>query len=127
MDIICYLDIIPREIKDYIISLTENKVYDLCLINKYFDNNCKVIKIIDNSKYPDLTNTNLVKLINLTSLNLCNLNIITNEGIEKLVNLKTLNLYYNKIITNDGIKRLINLTSINLNGNKIITNDGIKR
>jgi hypothetical protein len=63
MDIICYLDIIPKEIKDHIISLTENKVYDLCLINKYFDDNCKIIRIIDNFKYPKLTDFNLKGLI----------------------------------------------------------------
>ena len=46
MDKICYLSIIPDEILKYIISLTENKVFDLCLINKYFNNNCKVIRLL---------------------------------------------------------------------------------
>ena len=55
MEQICYLSIIPDEIVRYIISLTENKIFDLCLINKYF-NKCSITRITDNFKYPKLTN-----------------------------------------------------------------------
>ena len=48
-----------NEIKDYIISLTTNKVYDLCLIDKYFNDNCKVIKIVNNFIYLKLSDVNL--------------------------------------------------------------------
>ena len=101
MDEICYLNIIPEELIKYIILLSENKVYDLCLINPRYDfnENCKIVKIIDNLKYPYLTNINLVKLSNLTSLN----------------------LESNKLITNEGIKGLNNLTSIDLRNNKLIS------
>src|SRR5437762_2585304 len=98
MDNICYFDILlndkcliegrfsllPKEIKDYIISLTENKVYDLCLINKYFNDNCKVIRIANNFKYPKLIDNNLEILINLTALKLHKNGIITNEGLKNL-------------------------------------------
>ena len=87
MNKICYLNIIPGEIIKYIISLTENKVFDLCLINKYFDNNCKTIRIVDNCKYPNLADSNLNELTNLTSLNLYKNIKITDEGIIKLINL----------------------------------------
>lgn len=70
MDTICHLNEVPDEIKKYIISLTENKVFDLCLINHYFNCNCKVIRIIDNFKYPYIKDVNLKGLINLISLNL---------------------------------------------------------
>ena len=127
MDEICYLNIIPEEIIKYIISLTENKVYDLCLVNQYFDNNCKIIKIVDNNKYPKITNHKLKILINLTSLNLGSKdNIITNEGIKELTNIKFLNLFDNNKITDDGIKGLINLSSLNLLLSNKITDDGVR-
>ena len=73
-----------------------------------------------------ITSDGIKHLINLTRLDLrCN-NLITDDGIKHLVNLTFLDLSYNKIITNDGIKHLVNLTSLNLSYNKIITDDGIK-
>jgi len=126
MDMICYLDIIPKEIKDYIISLTQNKIYDLCQVNKYFDDNCKIIRIVDNFKYTNLSNINLKILINLTSLRLCSNDIITDEAIKDLINLTFLNLMCNNIITSYGIKGLINLTYFDLCHNDKITDGGIK-
>ena len=127
MTTICYLNIIPKEIKDYIISLTENKVYDLCLVDRYFNNNCKVIRLVNNFKYPKFTNLNLRTLKNLAFLNLSYNRMITDEGIKGLINLTSLNLYDNEKITDDGIKGLINLTSLILHGNTKIAADGIKK
>ena len=108
MDVICYLNIVPKEIREYIIFLTENKVFDLCLVNKYFNNNCKIIKIVSNfdhlKYYPKLTNVNLKELTNLTSLNLYRNDIIKDEGIIDLINLNSIDLFYNKKITNNGLK-----------------------
>lgn len=82
MDNICYLYLIPKEIKDYIISLTENKIFDLCLINKDFDNNCKVIRIINNIKYLNITDIKLKQLMNLIDLNLFKNKIISNQNLK---------------------------------------------
>ena len=122
MEGICYFDIIPNEIKDYIISLTTNKIFDLCQVNKYFNDNCKILRItkILYSKNLIMTDINMKKLTSLTTLKLCENNIITDEGIKNLINLKSLRLFRNKIITNEGIKGLSNLTSLNLHNNKRI-------
>ena len=118
---------LPKELKDLVISFTKNNVFDLCLTNKYFNENCKVIRITNNNKYPKLRDNNLKVLINLTSLNLINNNNITDKGIKGLINFTSLDLFDNNIITDEGIKGLINLTSLNLTNNVIITDEGIKR
>ena len=126
MNEICYLNIVPEEILKYIISLTENKVFDLCLVNHYFNNNCKIIKIVNNFKYHKFTNVSLNGLTNIISLGLEFNKIITDEGIKGLINLTSLELFNNEIITDEGIKGLTNLTSLDLESNKIITDEGIK-
>lgn len=43
------------EIIDQIIYFTKNEVYDLLLVNKYFNLNCKAIRILNNDNLPYLT------------------------------------------------------------------------
>jgi Leucine-rich repeat (LRR) protein len=143
MDTICFLSILPDEIIKYIITFIKNKVFDLSLINKYFNDNCKIILIISNFDYPNfnmITNQELHKLINLKYLDLSdnrrldskffefsdNKHII-DEEIKNLTNLTTLNLFSNINITDEGIKNLTNLTSLNLHNNFKITNNGITK
>src|SRR5947207_13108741 len=85
--------LLPKEIKKYIISLTKNKIYDLCLINKYFDENCKIIRIVENYRYLKLTDLNIKTLINITYLRLFMNELITDQGIKNLINLKSLSLF----------------------------------
>lgn len=54
---------LPKELVDHIISFTVGSVFELCLVNKYFNDNCKRIRITSNKKYPDLTDKNLKQLI----------------------------------------------------------------
>ena len=82
--------LLPKEIKEYIISLTKNSLNDLIFVNNDFGIVCPIIKITNNKNYPKITDNEIKGLINLTYLYLLN----------------------NKIITDDGIKGLINLTSI---------------
>jgi len=37
---------LPTEIKNLIISLTTNKVYDLCLVDQYFNDNCRSLGLL---------------------------------------------------------------------------------
>ena len=81
--------ILPTELVDHVIGFTNNKIFDLCLVCHYFNNNCKQVLILSNDKYPKIVNENLKQLINLTSLDLrCN-KLITNEGIN-LINCKVI-------------------------------------
>jgi hypothetical protein len=63
--------------------------------------------------------------INLTSLDLCENDIITDTGITRLTNLISLNLTVNEKITDAGITRLTNLISLKLSINEKITDEGI--
>ena len=56
-----FLDL-PEEITNVIIFLSKNKVYDLCLVNKYFNNNSKKIKILNNNEYPKLADEHFILL-----------------------------------------------------------------
>lgn len=116
-----YWNILPHDIKNIIISFTIDKVFDLCLVDKYFNSNCKIIRIVDNKNYPKLSDFNLKYLINITSLNLYDIDIITDNGLKKLIKLNKLDLTANKIIADNGIKKLTNLTTINLDCNQLIT------
>jgi len=117
MDMICYFKLLPNEIKHYIISFTKDKLTDLSLIDRYFNDNCKIVRITNNDKYPKLRNENLKELINLDTLNLTFNHIITDEGIKELNNITCLNLSWNEMITNQGISKLFNLKSLNLDSN----------
>ena len=119
---------LPEELINVIIFYSENKVYDLCLVDKYFSHNSKKIMILSNKKYPELSDEHLKGLVNLVSLNLRYNNIkITNEGIEHLNNILCLKINENVNIINDSsIKTLTNLTSLNIDYNHTITDKGIK-
>ena len=116
---------LPLELIDNIIYFTQNPVFELCLVSKYFNDNSKKIRITSNNNYPGITNNILKQLSHLTSLNLEYNNTITNEGIAHLVHLTSLNLEYNNTITNKGIAPLVHLTFLDLCSNKTITNEGI--
>jgi Leucine-rich repeat (LRR) protein len=117
---------LPEDIINVIIYFIRNKVYDLCLVNKYFNDNSKKIKILSNKKYSGLSDENLKELVNLKSLYL-DYQLITNEGIKNLNNLRSLKINENNIIIDESsIKILTNLTSLKINYNQIITDDSIK-
>ena len=59
---------LPNELIDHVIYFTNNKVFDLCLVCRYFNNNCKRISVLSNDKYPNIKDINLKKLVHLTSL-----------------------------------------------------------
>lgn len=100
------MDYYPREIIDHILYFTVNKVFDLSLVNKYFNDNVKKVRITNNRNYPRIKDENLKKLPNLTVLNLYRNKLITNEGLSSLTKLTSLNLGYNTIITNEAISNL---------------------
>src|SRR4030042_4772833 len=102
------------EIVNHILYFTRNKVNELSLVCKYFNNNTKRIRIISNEKYPNIKNKDIKKLTNLLILNLCMNDIIINNGIRDLQNLTTLDLSYNNKITDDGISKLTNLVHLKL-------------
>lgn len=109
---------LPNEIVDHIIYFTSNNIFDLCLINKYVNQNSKKIRIITiDNQYPLLRDQHLTELTNLTVLNLSCNNYITDDGIYKLINLTDLNLANNFRITDDGISGLTNLKHLNLYDN----------
>lgn len=130
------------EIIDHILYFTDNSVFDLCLVNKYFNINVKKIRITNNKKYPEMKDEHLASLPNLTELdctsegtsdiihllvpNLPSEKLkITNYGISKLTQLLILKLGSNDVINKEGISCLTNLKTLDIAGNRIITNDGI--
>lgn len=140
------MDALPTELVDHILYFTENDVSELCSLNKYINYSCKVIRVNDNLKRPDLDDKHLEYLINMETLYLHdNRSIIshdgipkiitdhvsltrldiTNKGLFKLSNLTSLDLSGNSTITDQGISKLFALTNLNLSGNKYITNQGI--
>lgn len=114
------------EIIDHIIYFTKNKVTELCLVCKYFNQVCKKIRITSNEKYPNIKDENFAELSNLTTITTSrwdNSRKITNRGISLLFNLTDLNLSGNRKITIDGIKLLSNLVSLRLGYNSRVTDN----
>lgn len=138
---------LPLELVDHILYFTQNKVTELCLVCKYFNNNIKQIRILSNEKYPgvkdeqhlkelpnltslylfesEITNKGLLNLPNLAGLGLSDGSLITDEGILSLTKLSSLDLFNNASLTDKGISSLTNLSSLSLL-NSNITNNGIK-
>ena len=73
------MDYYPKEIIDHILYFTKNKVSDLSLVNKYFNNNVARIRITSNENYPKFRTRNLVQLSNITALHLERNDIIINK------------------------------------------------
>lgn len=140
------MDTLPAELVDLILYFTDNDIAELCLLNKYINHNCKVIRVKDNLRRPDLDDNHLQYLTNMETLylhdnrsvishigviNPFTVNVssarlnITNKGLLKLSNLTSLNLHGNSTITNEGISNLISLTHLDLNNNRLITDQGI--
>lgn len=135
------------DIFDHIIYFTTNKIYDLCLVNKHFNDNCKRILITDNKYYPKLTNENLRGLVNLISLYLDRYSKISFEGLfdprkilsldlgngvnylnlEKLPNLTKLKLEDNYRFTIKELLKVPNLISLDLSCGSYIGDDDIKQ
>lgn len=132
------------EIADLCIYFTENPIYELSLVSKYWNENVKKIRITSNKSYPGMKDEHLSQLPNLTELDLSTSykksmqrmlqsfhrsgfrkDNITDQGIADLINLKTLNLSSNHSITNQGISKLTNLTSLDVSYNHSITEQGI--
>jgi hypothetical protein len=80
-----------------------------------------------NSFLKAFNNQKLMKLVNLTILDIKNNRLVTDEGIQNLNNLACLKINKNKLITDEGIKNLTNLRSLQLANSGLITNSGLKR
>lgn len=139
------MDLLPTELIDHIIYFTQNTIFDLSLVNKYFTNRVKIIRITDNENYPamedkhlkELLNissliidknrllTNIISLTNLKSLRLKDNQLTTNKDLSKLSKLTQLDIEYCYQIRDKGISSLTNLTSLRLVDNSTITNEGI--
>lgn len=89
---------LPEDTKNVIIYFSKCKVYDLCLVDKYFNNNSKKIKILSNKRYPKLLDKHLKEVSNLKSLHLNDEVLFTNEGSKKLKNLTYLIINYKLMI-----------------------------
>lgn len=73
----------------------------------------------------NMTDSDISKFTNLTSLQLTHNNSISDLGIKDLTNLTFLDLSYQNSITNTGIKGLINLRELDLTCNTTITIDAL--
>lgn len=117
------------ELIDHIIYFTTNSVSDLSLVNKYFNDNVKKIRIISNKDYPKMKNEYLQSLPNLTELYLPGGYVINYQGIRYLKNLKILDLTCTRSpderITDSDLSKITSLTHLGLSYNRIITDEGI--
>lgn len=130
------MDRLPVELVNHCIYFTDNPVAELSLVNKYFNNNVKGIRITSNEDYPAMTDEHLPDLPNLTKLDLKGNQGISDEGVTQLGKLTFLELGFHlnfmrgntkSIMTDQSLSTLTSLTSLNLNYDKYITDKGISK
>lgn len=150
------MNALPKEIVNHIFYFTENNIFELSLVNHYFNDNLAAIRIVNNEKYRSMEDHHILKLTNLQSLDLPGddpmkqyKNKITNEGIDnitignfislnlefnetiisisRLTNLIELNLSCNDMLADSDLNNLTNLTNLNLSCNDMITDKSVSK
>ena len=126
----------PNEILDLIIYFSQNRLYILKQVNKYFSKNCVKLRLnIEDDDFNKLFQLTVIKLIddriytagfaNNELLQTIKLKKINDNILQELVQLRFLGLGNNKTITDKSISELIKLKFIDLSTNQQITDEGL--